>query len=125
MRFLQIEWHSHERARNAWDIERAEMLAKIVKQEGEVRQTKRINEQLHRQVRMLEMALKNERGKKGLNGTAAAPEGNASEPEPQDSKREDIKSGEENAKCAPPALLMDRIGRADILTCRYSCLRRQ
>ncbi|KAI7180907.1 hypothetical protein KC352_g23582, partial [Hortaea werneckii] len=37
MRFLQIEWHAHERARNSWDIERAEMKAKIAKQEGEVR----------------------------------------------------------------------------------------
>lgn len=63
MRFLQIEWHSHERARNAWDIERAEMKGKIAKQEGEVRQAKRINEQLSRQIRMLEAALKNERAK--------------------------------------------------------------
>ena len=63
MRFLQIEWHNHERARNAWDIERAEMKAKIAKQEGECRQAKRINEQLDRQVRMLEMALKGERAK--------------------------------------------------------------
>lgn len=64
MRFLQIEWHNHERARNAWDIERAEMKAKIAKQEGECRHAKRINEQLERQIRMLEVALKNERAKK-------------------------------------------------------------
>jgi hypothetical protein len=63
MRFLQIEWHNHERARNAWDIERAEMKAKIAKQEGEGRQAKRLNEQLDRQVRMLEMALRSERAK--------------------------------------------------------------
>jgi len=72
MRFLQIEWHSHERARNAWDIERAEMKAKIAKQEGEVRQAKRLNEQLDRQVRMLEMALKNER-KKAAGGKVETP----------------------------------------------------
>lgn len=71
MRFLQIEWHNHERARNAWDIERAEMKAKIAKQEGECRHAKRINEQLDRQVRMLEMALKNERAKNKA-GTVAA-----------------------------------------------------
>ena len=63
MRFLQIEWHNHERARNAWDIERAEMKAKIAKQEGELRHSKRLNEQLERQTRMLELALKNERNK--------------------------------------------------------------
>ena len=44
MRFLQLEWHNHERARNTWDIERAEMRAKIAKLEGENRHSKRINE---------------------------------------------------------------------------------
>lgn len=39
------------------------MKAKIAKQEGEGRQAKRLNEQLDRQVRMLEMALRNERAK--------------------------------------------------------------
>ncbi len=63
MRFLQIEWHSHERARNAWDIERAEMKSKIAKQEGDCRSAKKLNDQLDRQIRMLEKALKNERAK--------------------------------------------------------------
>ncbi|EKG15966.1 hypothetical protein MPH_06787 [Macrophomina phaseolina MS6] len=63
MRFLQLEWHNHERARNAWDIERAEMKAKIAKQEGEVRSAKRLNEQLEKHVKMLENALRNERAK--------------------------------------------------------------
>ncbi|KAF1813273.1 WD40 repeat-like protein [Eremomyces bilateralis CBS 781.70] len=63
MRFLQIEWHNHERARNAWDIERAEMKAKIAKQEGDVRNAKKLNEQLDKQIRMLERALKAERAK--------------------------------------------------------------
>jgi len=76
MRFLQLEWHNHERARNAWDIERAEMKAKIAKQEGECRHAKRTNEQLDRQIRMLEMALKNERAKskKLANGQGVEPE---------------------------------------------------
>jgi striatin 1/3/4 len=47
MRFLQLEWHNHERARNAWDIERAEKL----------------NDQLNKHIRMLEQALMNERAK--------------------------------------------------------------
>ena len=63
MRFLQIEWHNHERARNAWDIERAEMKAKIAKQEGDTRALKRLNELLEKQIRMLERALKHERAK--------------------------------------------------------------
>jgi striatin 1/3/4 len=63
MRFLQLEWHSHERARNAWDIERAEMKAKIAKQEGEVRSAKKLNDQLDKHIRMLEIALMRERQK--------------------------------------------------------------
>ena len=63
MRFLQIEWHNHERARNAWDIERAEMKAKIAKQEGDYRSARKLTEMLDKQVRMLEKALKHERSK--------------------------------------------------------------
>ena len=64
MRFLQLEWHRYERERNSWDIERAEMKAKIAKQEGEARSSKRLNDQLTRQIRMLEKALKKERTNK-------------------------------------------------------------
>lgn len=63
MRFLQIEWHNHERSRNAWDIERAEMKARIAKQEGDYRSAKKLNESLDRRIRMLERALKQERAK--------------------------------------------------------------
>lgn len=71
MRFLQIEWHNHERARNAWDIERAEMKARIAKQEGDCRSSRKMNESLDKQIRMLERALRIERAK---NKTAAAGE---------------------------------------------------
>lgn len=70
MRFLQLEWHNHERARNAWDIERAEMKAKIAKQEGEVRSAKKLNDQLNKHIRMLEHALTNERTKNKNGGEA-------------------------------------------------------
>lgn len=70
MRFLQLEWHNHERARNAWDIERAEMKAKIAKQEGEVRSAKKLNDQLNKHIRMLEHALTNERAKSKNSGDA-------------------------------------------------------
>ncbi|KAF2738534.1 striatin Pro11 [Polyplosphaeria fusca] len=70
MRFLQLEWHNHERARNAWDIERAEMKAKIAKQEGEVRSAKKLNDQLNKHIRMLEQALLAERNKSKPSGDA-------------------------------------------------------
>jgi striatin 1/3/4 len=63
MRFLQIEWHNHERLRNAWDIEREEMKQKIAKQEGANKKLRRVNEILEKHIRILERALKEERSK--------------------------------------------------------------
>ncbi|KAL2846652.1 cell-cycle nuclear protein [Aspergillus pseudoustus] len=63
MRFLQTEWHRHERDRNAWEIERAEMKSRIGKLEGDVRTNKRLHESLGKHVRLLEAALKKEREK--------------------------------------------------------------
>ena len=44
MRFLQTEWHRHERDRNAWEIERAEMKSRIGRLEGDARTSKRLQE---------------------------------------------------------------------------------
>ncbi|KAE8146629.1 Striatin family-domain-containing protein [Aspergillus avenaceus] len=63
MRFLQTEWHRHERDRNAWEIERAEMKSRIGRLEGEIRTSKRLHESLGKHVRLLEAALKKEREK--------------------------------------------------------------
>ncbi|KAG7137180.1 Striatin Pro11 like protein [Verticillium longisporum] len=37
MRFLQTEWHRHERDRNSWEIERQEMKGRIANLEGQAR----------------------------------------------------------------------------------------
>ncbi|OKP12239.1 Striatin Pro11 [Penicillium subrubescens] len=63
MRFLQTEWHRHERDRNAWEIERAEMKSRIGRLEGELRTSKRMQESLGKHVRLMEAALKKEREK--------------------------------------------------------------
>ena len=63
MRFLQTEWHRHERDRNAWEIERAEMKSKLGKLEGEGRTSKRLQKSLSKHVKMLENVLKQERAK--------------------------------------------------------------
>lgn len=63
MRFLQTEWHRHERDRNAWEIERAEMKSRIGRLEGDVRTSKHLHESLGKHVRLLEAALKKEREK--------------------------------------------------------------
>jgi striatin 1/3/4 len=63
MRFLQTEWHRHERDRNAWEIERAEMKSRIGRLEGDLRTSKRLQESLGKHVRLMETALKREREK--------------------------------------------------------------
>ncbi|KAF3125006.1 hypothetical protein TWF594_001702 [Orbilia oligospora] len=63
MRFLQTEWHRHERERNQWEIERAEMRARIAKLEGESSAAKRLQQGYLKRVKMLESALKQERSK--------------------------------------------------------------
>lgn len=63
MRFLQMEWHRHERDRNAWEIERAEMKARIARLEGENRTGKKMQESLSNHIKLLESALRREREK--------------------------------------------------------------
>lgn len=58
MRFLQTEWHRHERDRNAWEIERQEMKGRIAKLEGSTRKSDASNKSLKKYVNMLERALK-------------------------------------------------------------------
>ena len=63
MRFLQMEWHRHERERNGWDIERAEMKGRIAKLEGDHRSNKKLQDSLSHHIKLLENALKREREK--------------------------------------------------------------
>ena len=63
MRFLQVEWQRHERDRNAWDIERAEMRSRLAKLEGEAGRNEHIKESLGKHVKMLGNLLKAEREK--------------------------------------------------------------
>jgi len=58
MRFLQTEWHRHERDRNAWQIERAEMKSRIGKLEGDLRMNKKLRESMDKHIRMLENVLR-------------------------------------------------------------------
>lgn len=67
MRFLQTEWHRHERERNAWEIERQEMKARIAALEGAGRRADAQQKSLGKYVKMLESAVQWERKKaKGI-----------------------------------------------------------
>ena len=60
---LQTEWRKYERNRNEWEIERAELRARIALLEGERRAGEGEKRDLSRRVRMLEWALREERRK--------------------------------------------------------------
>ncbi|KAJ1033907.1 hypothetical protein NDA16_000115 [Ustilago loliicola] len=60
---LQSEWRRYEKDRNEWEIERAEMRARIALLEGERRGIENLKTDLMRRVKMLEYALRQERSK--------------------------------------------------------------
>ncbi|KDQ60581.1 hypothetical protein JAAARDRAFT_31547 [Jaapia argillacea MUCL 33604] len=63
LHFLQTEWRRYERDRNEWEIERAEMRARIALLEGERRSFENVKVDLVRRIKMLEYALRVERSK--------------------------------------------------------------
>lgn len=71
LHFLQSEHRRYARDRNEWEIERAEMRARIALLEGEKRGNEGALKSLARRCKMLEMALRGERSK-FLTSTAAA-----------------------------------------------------
>ncbi|CAK7203064.1 1,2-dihydroxy-3-keto-5-methylthiopentene dioxygenase [Sporothrix eucalyptigena] len=58
MRFLQTEWHRHERDRNAWEIEKQEMKGRIASLEGSARRADATQKALKKYVTILEKKVK-------------------------------------------------------------------
>jgi striatin 1/3/4 len=58
MRFLQTEWHRHERDRNAWEIEKQEMKGRIANLEGQARRADATQKALKKYVTILEKKVK-------------------------------------------------------------------
>lgn len=72
MRFLQTEWHRHERDRNAWEIDRQEMKARIASLEGQARRADATQKALKKYVAILEKKVKDQAAQ--LKGGAKAGE---------------------------------------------------
>jgi striatin 1/3/4 len=60
MRFLQTEWHRHERDRNAWEIEKQEMKGRIATLEGQARRADATQKALKKYVSILERKVKDQ-----------------------------------------------------------------
>ncbi|KAI1816608.1 WD40 repeat-like protein [Poronia punctata] len=73
MRFLQTEWHRHERDKNSWEIERQEMKARIAALEGAARRSDASQKALKRYVNILEKKVKDQTSKLESGDAAAAP----------------------------------------------------
>lgn len=66
LHYLQSEWRRWERDRNEWEIERAEMRARIALLEGQRKSAENLKVDLLRRVKMLEYALRQERSVRSL-----------------------------------------------------------
>lgn len=103
MRFLQTEWHRHERDRNAWEIEREEMKKRIAGLEGEARTGKGVRVSLEKHVKILETALKKERERvKGLSKGEIIDV----QQDPKDLAREELKAGKGSLHLPFPQYLL-------------------
>lgn len=71
LHFLQSEWRRFERERNEWEIERAEMRARVALLEGERRGMENAKTDLLKRIKMLEYALRQERNRALAAGTVA------------------------------------------------------
>ncbi|KAK6824655.1 hypothetical protein PG987_012149 [Apiospora arundinis] len=72
MRFLQTEWHRHERDRNAWEIERQEMKGRIAALEGSARRADATQKALKRYVGILEKKVKEQSAQLKTGGSASS-----------------------------------------------------
>ncbi|WWC61639.1 uncharacterized protein I303_104223 [Kwoniella dejecticola CBS 10117] len=72
LHYLQSEWRRWERDRNEWEIERAEMRARIALLEGQRRSAENLKVDLLRRVKMLEFALRQERTKTVSSGQVSS-----------------------------------------------------
>lgn len=76
MRFLQTEWHRHERDRNAWEIEKQEMKGRIASLEGAARRADATQKALKKYVTILEKKVKEQASqlKGSTSASASAPD---------------------------------------------------
>ncbi|KAL1917216.1 uncharacterized protein VTP21DRAFT_4872 [Calcarisporiella thermophila] len=72
LHFLQSEWRRFERERHEWELERTEMKARIAALEGERRGMENLKNALMRRIKMLEVALMQERKKYVSSGTSSS-----------------------------------------------------
>ncbi|KAI1471151.1 WD40 repeat-like protein [Daldinia caldariorum] len=107
MRFLQTEWHRHERDRNAWEIERQEMKSRIAALEGSARRADATQKALKRYVAILEKKVKDQAAKLKDSSASSATDHSVKQPQKIDRAaliQEKLKSSDERLKESVPGL---------------------
>ncbi|KAI1099620.1 WD40 repeat-like protein [Jackrogersella minutella] len=108
MRFLQTEWHRHERDRNAWEIERQEMKGRIAALEGSGRRADATQKALKRYVTILEKKVKDQAAQlKVASTTPSTTDHSVKQPQKIDRTaliQEKLNSSGENPKESVPGL---------------------
>lgn len=104
MRFLQTEWHRHERDRNSWDIEKQEMKSRIASLEGSARRADATQRALRKYVTILEQKVKEQAAKLKASGET---------PEP----------ATKSVRAEREALIKERLGRKTTLPIRFTVSR--
>ncbi|OTA96318.1 hypothetical protein M434DRAFT_129605 [Hypoxylon sp. CO27-5] len=107
MRFLQTEWHRHERDRNAWEIERQEMKGRIAALEGSARRADATQKALKRYVTILEKKVKDQAAKLEAASSTASTDHSVKQPQKIDRAaliQEKLKSTSEKPKESVPGL---------------------
>ncbi|KAI2616278.1 WD40 repeat-like protein [Hypoxylon sp. NC1633] len=108
MRFLQTEWHRHERDRNAWEIERQEMKGRIAALEGSARRSDATQKALKRYVAILEKKVKDQAAQlKVVSSTPSATDHSVKQPQKIDRAafiEEILKSSNKKPKESIPGL---------------------
>lgn len=97
MRFLQTEWHRHERDRNAWEIEKQEMKGRIANLEGAARRADATQKALKKYVAILEAKVKDQAAQ--IKAAAAGDKVDGEPPKPKKLDREALIQAKLRCEC--------------------------
>ncbi|SPO28625.1 related to STRIATIN [Ustilago trichophora] len=116
---LQSEWRRYEKDRNEWEIERAEMRARIALLEGERRGVENLKTDLMRRVKMLEYALRQERSKylsSSANTQSATSPLSSTAPQVKNPLLQGLEKGTSSSGRSSPAPLAESAPTASAIT---------
>jgi len=114
MRFLQTEWHRHERDRNSWEIERQEMKGRIAALEGAARRADATQKALKRYVQILEKKIKDQTAKLEAVDPAAVQSDHSVKQPPKLDRAASIQEKLKRSSRPPTSFIADTVTNIDV-----------